>query len=144
MVGAGRRDAPRRYRTVLTRGGRELPGIPPGPEGRRGRTAKSGARSLHERLAKHGESVLRFMSGPDAGFTDNEGERKIRMAKVRIKVSGRFRTGQCAEAWRRIPGYLSSMAAPGCNPLAAIRTALAGNAAGMVKTHRAQSSATKG
>ena len=104
----------------------------------------AGAHNLHERPAKHGESVLRFMRGPDAGFTDSEGGRKIRMAKVRIKVSGRFRTGQCAEAWRRIPGHPGSMAAPGCNPLAAIRTAPAGNAADMIKTHRAQSSATKG
>ena len=144
LAEAGRRAARRRYRTVLTQGGKELPGIPPGPEGRRGRTAKSGGRSLHERPAKRGESVLRFMRGPDAGFTDNEGGRKIRMAKVRIKVSGRFRTRLHAEAWRRIPSHPDSMAAPGCNSLAAIRTAPAGNAAGMIRLHRAQSSATKG
>ena len=66
------------------------------------------------------------------------------MAKVRIKVSGRFRTRQYAEASRRISSHPGSMAALGCNPLAAIRTALAGNAADMIKTHRAQSSAMKG
>ena len=44
----------------------------------------------------------------------------------------------------RILGYLSSMAAPGCNPLVAIQTAFAGNAAVMVRLHSAQSSTMEG
>ncbi len=58
------------------------------------------------------------------------------MAKARIKVSGCFRTWPQAEAWCRIPGYLSSMSALGYNPLVAIQIALAGNAADMVRLHR--------
>ncbi|MCY3877006.1 MAG: transposase [Rhodobacteraceae bacterium] len=63
----------KRYRTNLTQGGKELPDIPPRPKGKRGRTAKSNAHNLHERLLKHEESVLRFMSDPDVSFTNNAG-----------------------------------------------------------------------
>ena len=55
------------------------------------------------------------------------------MAEVKIKVSGCFRTRVYAEYWRRMSSYLQFMAAMGCNPLVAIRTALAGRAAEMVK-----------
>ncbi len=81
----GRAAVRRRYRTILTQGAREMPEIPPRPKGKRGRIAKSDAHNLHERLAKHEESVLRFMGDPDVSFTNNAGERKIRMAKVKIK-----------------------------------------------------------
>ena len=118
----------KRYRTILTQGGKELPEIPPRQKGKRGRVAKSDAHNLHERLAKHEESVLRFMGDPDVSFTNNTGEQKIRMAKVTIKVSGCFRTRLYAEAWCRISSYLSSMAALGYNPLVAIQIALAGKA----------------
>ena len=124
-----------RYRTILREGAKEMPDIPPNPKGRRGKVAKSDAHNLHERLLKYEDSVLRFMSEPDVSFTNNEGERKIRMAKVKMKVSGCFRTERYAHAWCRISSYLSSMAALGYNPLVAIQIALAGNTADMIKSH---------
>jgi len=57
------------------------------------------------------------------------------MARARARVSGCFRTRLHADAWCRIPGYLSSMATLGYNPLVAIPIALAGNAADMVSLH---------
>ena len=66
------------------------------------------------------------------------------MAKVKIKVSGCFRTWRHAEAWCRISSYLSSMAALGYNPLVAIQIALAGNAADMIRLHYAKSDPRKG
>ncbi len=51
----------KRYRTILTQGAKELPAIPPRSKGQRGRIAKSAAHNLHERLAKHEASVLRFL-----------------------------------------------------------------------------------
>ncbi len=137
LAEADRRAVRKRYRTILTQGGRELPEIPPRPKGKRGRIAKPEAHDLHERLVKHGKSVLRFMENPDVSFTDNAGEQKIRMAKVKIKVSGCFRTKRCADAWCRISSCLSSMAALGYNPLVAIQIALAGNAADIIKSHYA-------
>ena len=128
-----RRRIVKRYRTILTQGARELPEIPPRPKGRRGRIAKSDAHNPHGRLVRHEASVLRFMSDPHASFTNNTGERKIRMAKVKLKVSGCFRTQFHAEAWCRILGYLISMAAQGYNPLVAIQIALAGDAANIIR-----------
>ena len=60
------------------------------------------------------------------------------MAKVKIKVSGCFRTRFYAEAWCRISSYLSSMATLGYNPLVAIRIALDGKVADMIKLHYPQ------
>ena len=134
----------KRYRTILTLGGKELPEIPPRPKGKRGRIAKSDAHNLHERLVKHETSVLRFIRNPHVAFTNNTGEQKIRMAKVKIKVSGCFRTQLHAEAWCRISSYLSSMAALGYNPLVAIQIALAGNAADMIRMHHEKIGPTEG
>ncbi len=57
------------------------------------------------------------------------------MEKVKIKVSGCSRIRTHADAWCRISGYLSSMAALGCNSLAAIKIAFAVNAAHMIKMY---------
>ena len=121
----------RRYRTILTQGARELPENPKRRKGRHGRIAKSDAHNLHERPVNHEEAVLRFTRDPDVSFTNNAGERGLRMAKVKMKVSGCFRTFACAKRWRRISSYLQSMAALGYNPLVAIEIALAGRAADM-------------
>ena len=144
LAEAQRKAVRKRYRTILTQGGKELPEIPPRQKGKRGRVAKSDAHNLHERLAKHEESVLRFMGDPDVSFTNNTGEQKIRMAKVKIKVSGCFRTRLYAEAWCRISSYLSSMAALGYNPLVAIQIALAGKAADMIKMHNPKPASREG
>jgi len=103
-----------------------------------------GAHTLHERRVKHEESVLRFLSDPDVSFTDNAGERRIRMAKVKMRVSGCFRTRHPAAARCRISSGLSSMATRGCNPLVAIQIALAGKAADMIKWHCTESAPGKG
>ena len=47
-----------------------MPEISQRREGKRGRTAKLDAHNLHERLLKHEDSVLRFMSDPDVSFTN--------------------------------------------------------------------------
>ena len=66
-------------------------------------------------------------------FTNNRAERDIRMAKVKQKVSGCFRTPRYADAYCRISSYLQSMALQGYNPLTAIEIALKGDAATMVE-----------
>ena len=125
----------KRYRTILTQGRKELPALPPRKQGQRGPIAKSDAHNLHERLAQHEESVLRFLSDPDVSFTNNAGERGLRMSKVKMKVSGCFRTLAYGEAYARISSYLQSMQALGYNPLVAIQIALAGNAVATLEQH---------
>jgi len=116
----------KRYRTILTQGGKELPPIPPKPSGKRGKLAKSDAHNLHERLKKYESAVLLFARDPYVSFTNNRAERDLRMAKVKQKVSGCFRVEIYAHAYCRISSYLQTMANKGYNPLIAIQMALAG------------------
>ncbi len=116
----------KRYRNILTRGGKELPEVPAKRKGKRGRIAKSDAHNLWERLKKHETAVLLFARESHVPFTNNRAERDLRMAKVKQKVSGCFRKEQYARAYCRISSYLQSMATEGVNPLVAIQLALAG------------------
>jgi len=117
----------KRYRNILTRGEKEMPVIPPKEKGKRGKMAKSDAHNLWERFKKHEEAVLLFTKDTDVPFTNNRAERDLRMAKVKKKVSGCFRTETYAHAYCRISSYLQTMASQGYNPLLAIQIALAGN-----------------
>jgi transposase len=116
----------KRYRTILTRGKKELPPIPPRQNGKRGRIAKTDAHNLWERLKRYETAVLLFAKLPHVSFTNNRAERDLRMSKVKQKVSGCFRTVICAEAYCRISSYLQTMATKGYNPLVAIQMALSG------------------
>lgn len=116
----------KRYRNILTRGGKELPEIPPKPKGKRGKMAKSDAHNLWERLKNNEPAVLLFAKDPYVPFTNNRAERDLRMAKVKQKISGCFRRNRYAQAYCRISSYLQTMANQGVNPLVAIQLALAG------------------
>jgi transposase len=117
----------KRYRNIITRGGKELPEIPPKPKGKRGKLAKSDAHNLWERMQKYETAILLFAKKPYVPFTNNRAERDLRMAKVKQKVSGCFRRKQYAYAYCRISSYLQTMANQGVNPLVAIQLALSGN-----------------
>jgi len=116
----------KRYRSILTRGAKELPVIPAKTTGKRGKLAKSDAHNLLERLQLHETSVLRFTKEPTVSFTNNRAERDLRMSKVKQKVSGCFRSEEYAKAYCRISSYLQTMANKGFNPLIAVQLALAG------------------
>ena len=115
------------YKAILEQGRSEMPQIPPRKKGQRGPVAKSDAHNLHERLVVQRKNVLRFTRRADTPFTNNRSERDIRMAKVKQKVSGCFRTVSFAHAYCRISSYLQTMAALGYNPLVATTIALHGN-----------------
>ena len=70
--------------------------------------------------------MLLFARDPHVAITNNRAERDLRMAKVKQKVSGCFRTERYAHAHCRISSYLQTMANKGHNPLVAIQMALAG------------------
>lgn len=116
----------KRYRYILTQGAKELPPVPKKPNGKRGAIAKSDAHNLWARFKKHENSILRFALDPHVAFTNNRAERDLRMAKVKQKVSGCFRSKLYAEAYCRISSYLQTMANKGINPLIAIQMALNG------------------
>ncbi len=96
-----------KYRALLTNAEIECP--PPDEKeriGKRGRLKRSKARNLLERLSDFEEDVLRFMDNKSVPFTNNQGERDIRMTKVHQKISGCFRSMKGAEMFCRIRGYL--------------------------------------
>ncbi len=119
----------KRFRTIMTRGEKELPPIPPKPSGKRGKIAKSDAHNLWQRLKDNEQAVWLFAKNSHVSFTNNRAERDLRMAKVKQKVSGCFRTQIYAQAYCRISSYLQTMANKGHNPLIAIQMALASNGA---------------
>jgi transposase len=95
-------------------------------DGKHGKIAKSDAHNLLDRLIKHEEAVLLFARDPHVAFTNNRAERDLRMAKVKQKVSGCFRSEKYAHAYCRISSYLQTMSSRGVNPLIAIQMALTG------------------
>ena len=69
---------------------------PPLQTGKRGRKKRRIGHNLALRLQKSKEGCLRFLTDPRIPFTNNEAERDLRMAKLRQKISGCFRTLQGA------------------------------------------------
>jgi len=71
------------FRSILAKGEKELPVVPPKPSGKRGKLAKSDAHNLLGRLRDHEKSVLLFANHSHVSFTNNRAERDLRMAKVK-------------------------------------------------------------
>lgn len=97
------------YRDCLTKAESECP--PPDEaqrDGKRGRLKRTTARNLLERLRDFEDDVLRFLENPQVPFTNNQGERDIRMVKVQQKISGCFRSEEGAQTFCRVRSYLST------------------------------------
>jgi transposase len=62
----------------------------------RGRVAKRVGHNLAVRLRDFKSDVTRFLTDPRVPFTNNQAEQDVRMAKLRQKISGCFRTFQGA------------------------------------------------
>lgn len=110
LAGAKARRYRQRYRELLA--GAEVecppPEQPPPGTARKGRLKRSKARNLLERLRAYEADVLRFMDDERVPFTNNLGERDLRMMKVQQKISGCFRSLSGAETFCVIRSYLSS------------------------------------
>ncbi len=73
-----------------------------------GRKKKSKAANLGQRFKLHKEAILRFIRDENVPFDNNQAEHDIRMAKIKIKVSGSFRTFTNAEQFARIRSVIST------------------------------------
>ena len=61
-----------------------------------------------ERICDFETVALRFMTAPEIPFTNNQGERDLRMTKVKLKISGCHRSENGAMYSARIRSFLST------------------------------------
>lgn len=97
----------REYDNILAAGDKECPQPPP-RKGKKGRPARGKSRCLLDRLIKHKEEVLLFLTRPEVPFTNNQAERDIRVGKMKQNVSGCFRSMDGARVFCRIRSYIST------------------------------------
>ncbi len=60
-------------------------------------------------MRTHRLEVWRFLTDQDVPFTSNQAEQAVRMAKVKQKISGCFRTEHGAATFFTIRSYLATM-----------------------------------
>ena len=101
-------DFERRYAEILERGFAANPPPDPPPKKKRGRQKQSPPKNLLDRFRDHQKEVLAFMYDFRVPFDNNQGERDLRMIKVKQKVSGTFRTTAGAKQFCSIRGYIST------------------------------------
>lgn len=113
------REYQKQYRQILKGANKEC------PENMKQR-AQSKSRNLLERLMAFEEETLRFMTDALTPFTNNLGERALRMQKVQQKISGCFRTERGANDFCLIRSYLLTCRKQGIHPMEALRLLFAG------------------
>ena len=112
------------YRKLLRAGRKANPLTP--EQRAHPRAKQSKEQNLLDRLEGYDDAILAFLWNLDLPFTNNEAERAFRMMKVRMKISGCFRTfvGACRHA--RIRSYISTLRKHGLPVLEYLRRALDG------------------
>jgi transposase len=109
----------RRYNNIVRRGLRFHREQPPlsRAAGARGRTPLRPGHNLLNRLHQFRRDVLRFLHDFKVPFTNNLGERDLRMTKVKMKISGGFRTMAGAKTFTRLRSVVSTARKKGWNIL---------------------------
>ncbi len=88
----------------------------------RGRTKRRPGHNLLQRLKTFQTETLRFLTDFDVPFTNNLAEQDLRMMKVKMKISGSFRTLEGAQIFARLRSVVSTARKHGCNILQILTT----------------------
>ena len=112
------------YSKILKAGYVEIDFRPDKSKKQRGRRAKPKEFNLLERLDKHKNKVLAFAKESEVPFTNNQAEQDVRMAKVKQKVSGSFRSWSGAELFASIRSYISTSIKQGQGVFTALHKAM--------------------
>ena len=117
-----------RYSRILREGRQELPILATPKIVKRGRKAQHKTKNLHDRLVNHKHETIAYIYDLSVPFDNNQGERDIRMAKTKQKISGCFRSLEGAEHFCRIRSYISTARKQGRNIYEVLCDAFASNA----------------
>ncbi len=96
------------YSKILETGYAQIGFKPEKSSRQRGRCARPKELNLLNRLNHRQSSVLAFLKEAEVPFTNNQAEQAVRMAKVKQKVSGCFRSWKGAELFATIRSYIST------------------------------------
>ena len=86
----------------------------------RGRAPRRTGHNLLLRFLTRRADTLRFLRDPAVPFSNNEAERDVRMMKLRMKISGGFRSQEGADDFAIIRGFLSTARKQGWNIIEAL------------------------
>ena len=115
------------YHKILEQGFTYHASLEPLPKGKRGKQKQREGKNLLDRLKGKRDCVLRFAYDFSVPFTNNQGEQDIRMAKLKEKISGCFRTLYGAKIFCRVRSYLSTARKQGWNILEVLTKAIRGS-----------------
>lgn len=96
------RNFRRRFRQILSRGEKEE------EKAKETGISTKKPQNLLLRLRKYESEATRFIFDPDCPYTNNQAENDLRMTKVKMKVSGCFRTLEWARKFYLIRSYIST------------------------------------
>jgi len=98
---------------------RSLPAFDPSPNRKKRKKQRPG-HNLLIRFKTFKDETLRFLVDFDVPFTNNLAEQDLRMTKVKMKISGCFRTFEGAEIFVRLRSIVSTARKQGLNILHAL------------------------
>jgi len=114
-----------RYHKIIRAGRRANP--PTAEQCAQKHAKQSKEQNLLDRLEGYDYCILAFLANLELPFTNNEAERAFRMMKVRVKISGCFRTLEGARRHARIRSYILTLRKQGLPVLEYLRRALDGH-----------------
>lgn len=88
--------------------------------------AQSKAFNLLAQLRKYRDDVWRFVCEKDVPFTNNLAEQALRIARVKQKISGGFRTSEGANTFFILRSYLATVNKQKAHLLACLVSAFRG------------------